>query len=432
MPNIKCKNMMYEQQIAHLPFNSADDLYKTIESKVKPKKMAMITHDKDTDDKGKPTAPHVHVMMSFDNARSITHTAKTIGDKDQYIAAWNDKASNGFAYLVHRTEKAKSKYQYDPSDVKANFDYVGELARITQNVQKAKAGKAKNRSNIDQYLNEIYNGNLTKKDVESKITGSEYARYKKQIEDVDAKRLQKEAEAFMKKMREENRSMEVYWIYGRAGTGKTSLAKRIAENKGGEYFISGSTRDMFQDYNGEHTIILDELRPNSIPYADLLRITDPYAERVHAPSRYHDKNLAVDLMIITTPYSPIAFYNEMNGFINKAEDSFGQMERRLTLTIYADLNAFYFAEYDSSKEEYQIDLNQIFPNTYSKSARIVQSTPSAVDLFNDLMVIANTHDTDTVTDTDADMDTVTDITTDTDTITDISTDTDTDTDKEND
>mgnify|MGYP002508974426 CR=1 FL=1 len=55
----------------NLPYKTVDDLYTAIESKATPKKMAMITHDKDTDDKGQPAAPHVHVMMAFDNARSL-------------------------------------------------------------------------------------------------------------------------------------------------------------------------------------------------------------------------------------------------------------------------------------------------------------------------------------------------------------------------
>ena len=408
MAAIKCKNMMYEQQLAHLPYKTVDDLYTAIESKATPKKMAMITHDKDTDDKGQPAAPHVHVMMAFDNARSLKNIAKTIGDKEQYINAWNDKASNGFAYLVHKTDKAKDKYQYAPSDVRANFNYIDELAKITQNVQKAKAGKAKSRSKIDEYLDEIYDGTLTKKDVENKITGSEYAKYKKQIEDVDAKRLEKEAEEYRKKMREENRRIRIYWIYGPTETGKTSLAKELARKENRDYFISGSTRDVFQDYNGEHTIILDELRPKVIPYADLLRITDPYAERVYAPARYHDKCLAADLIIITTPYSPVKFYQDMSvsGMVNKIEDTFWQMERRITLTLFVDQNAFYPAEFDSFKQEYKINTNQKFPNKYSKSARVVQGTSSTAELFNELMIATNTdEETDTEADTDKDTDT---------------------------
>ena len=83
------------------------------------------------------------------------------------------------------------------------------------------------------------------------------------------------------------RRVESVWIFGPAGTGKSTLAKLYAKRKGEPFFVSGSTRDIFQGYEGKHTVILDELRPSSIPYADLLRITDPYAmeHEVMAPSR---------------------------------------------------------------------------------------------------------------------------------------------------
>lgn len=60
--------------------------------------------------------------------------------------------------------------------------------------------------------------------------------------------------------------VQVIWLTGPAGTGKTSLAKEYAKKKGQPYFIAGSSRDIFQGYAGEHTLILDELRPKTITY----------------------------------------------------------------------------------------------------------------------------------------------------------------------
>lgn len=92
-----------------------------------------------------------------------------------------------------------------------------------------------------------------------------------------ARHLQVSAAEWRAKMRDEGRRVQTIWIFGPAGTGKSSLAKQYAQSKGEPFFVSGSTRDVFQGYAGQHTIILDELRPSSIPYADLLRVTDPYA-----------------------------------------------------------------------------------------------------------------------------------------------------------
>ena len=134
------------------------------------------------------------------------------------------------------------------------------------------------------------------------------------------------------------RRVESVWIFGPAGTGKSTLAKLYAKRKGEPFFVSGSTRDIFQGYEGKHTVILDELRPSSIPYADLLRITDPYAmeHEVMAPSRYSDKAIAADLVIVTTPYSPLEFYGEQmrRSATYRPQndvDGFGQLERRLSV-----------------------------------------------------------------------------------------------------
>ena len=161
---------------------------------------------------------------------------------------------------------------------------------------------------IDELLNALYSGVLSKEDVEKHLTGAQYGRYRRQIEDVWAKRLRNLADEWRAEMAAQNRRIKVIWIYGPAGAGKTSLARAYAEQIGQSYYISGSSRDPFERYAGEHTLILDELRPNVIPYQDLLRLTDPFGAQVMAPARYHDRVLACDTIIITSPYDPIKFY----------------------------------------------------------------------------------------------------------------------------
>ncbi|MDD1381345.1 hypothetical protein [Limosilactobacillus reuteri] len=77
-------------------------------------------------------------------------------------------------------------------------------------------------------------------------------------------------------------------------------------------------------------MIIDEIRPKDIKFNDLLKITDPYNYRKYAPSRYHDKAIVADTIIFTSPYSPIQFFNKYKLDNN---DSFKQLQRRITLTI---------------------------------------------------------------------------------------------------
>ena len=94
--------MMYTQQMEHLPFRTREELEERIKTKLAPKKYAISeVHDKDIDEDGNPVKEHIHVMLCFQNARSLKNVASILGDKPQYLEKWDERANNGFAYLVH-------------------------------------------------------------------------------------------------------------------------------------------------------------------------------------------------------------------------------------------------------------------------------------------------------------------------------------------
>lgn len=381
----KTRAMMYEQQLCHLPA-SVDEMYRRIEA-LAPKRYAGIVHDRDITDVGRPAADHLHVMMEFANPRSVRSVAKSLGDKAERLEAWKAGTENGFSYLCHRTDGARSKYQYGPSLVRANFDYPAALASIESRVSKARS-----HSNIKILLDDLLEGRIDREGLISQLSGSEYARAKRQIEDVYARRLQVSAAEWRAKMRDEGRRVQAIWIFGPAGTGKSSLAKQYAQSKGEPFFVSGSTRDVFQGYAGQHTIILDELRPSSIPYADLLRVTDPYAieHEVMAPARYADKAIAADLIIVTTPYNPMEFYREQVrgatvGRPNDDIDGFGQLERRLSLVVEMQQKEICLSEFRVELGTYWPADGSSRPNPYSSFARGLSGSGDSAHLYEALL-----------------------------------------------
>ena len=292
---------------------------------------------------------------------------------------WKGDSKNGYSYLIHKTEHSRDKHQYELSEVRANFDYPQMMLSIAQEVEK----KFKKVS-INHMLDALMRGDITKAQMENMLTGSQYADNKRRIETVYSKRLDNMSNSYKDYMKLNNVCTKVIWIYGYAGTGKTKLAREYASRTDSDYYISGSTRDLFQKYEGQHVIVLDELRPKSIEvYADLLRIFDPFGEDKMAPSRYFDKSIVCDLIIITSPYNPHEFYKAL--CLDESIDTFEQLNRRITLTIHMTDTSICMADYIPRAEIYRDNLATVKNNSYS-SWNSMHSSPLDVNiLYNDIV-----------------------------------------------
>ena len=324
---------MFTQQSEYLNYSTAD-LVKKVQKLPYLEQYAFIIHDKDVKQDGSPVNPHVHLVLCFNQRVRITQIAKELKQKSQYFETMTKRGkdletskNNAMAYLVHQTLQAKEqdKYQYNPSEVIANFNYEELINSLKQS----------SFYSPKQVLADFNSGNIDKLEALNRIKASNSPRipqYVSSINKIDEINVLIKQKNWIKTHEKSHKPIKVIWIFGPAGVGKTEFAKHIAlkyspDNK---YDFTGSTRDLFQNIGSAPSLIIDEIRPKDIRFNDLLKMTDPYNYRKFAPSRFHDKAIIADTIIFTSPYSPIHFFQKYKLDNN---DNFKQLQRRITLTI---------------------------------------------------------------------------------------------------
>lgn len=329
MGSIRARQFMFVQYLDHLNIKVAD--MPKIIGTLSAEEWAYIIHDKDIDDNGKKIKPHVHVIIKFTNVRNLTSIAEAFKTKPQYIEVWKGRINNAYSYLLHLTSEAKNKHRYDANEVVASFDFMNKIDQITKSIK----GKRKfmDKEEIDELISEYAEKLITYDQLREIIGVHELAKKKTIIDNITKVLADQEHQEWLDKFK--NKKCEVHWIWGKAGVGKTRYAVKLLE--GLDYVVLGSSRDYFQNYHGERFVVLNDLRPNDFPYSDLLRILDPYEHDKQAPRRYHDVKLNLEMLIITTPYSPYDFYENAT-ILDREIDSFEQLKRRIhEIKLTADI-----------------------------------------------------------------------------------------------
>lgn len=71
-----------------------------------------ITHNRDVEDNGELKKPHDHIVLYFDNARTLTSISKELSLPPQYIEVYENKKT-ALLYLLHYNHGDKAQYFVD-------------------------------------------------------------------------------------------------------------------------------------------------------------------------------------------------------------------------------------------------------------------------------------------------------------------------------
>ncbi len=316
------------------------DIQQTCKKYATIKQWAYILHDKDD------TAPHYHIYLNFGKSSVDTKLVAKwfeLGYKDektgeehdgtQFIEKVKGRKTDVLSYLTHSNESQKNKHQYSTSEVIANFDFVAE-------VESAKI--------IGDFKNHTYAQMLQYIDTLAVTEKPKALNQLKKLWELHC----------LTASLEKDRNINVMFVTGKGGTGKTYYAKKFLESFNYDYSISSSSNDPLQDYLGQKGLLLDDLRDETFKFEDLLKLIDNDTQS-SISSRFHNKVFVGDMIVITSSV-PIRFwYKELR---TSSLDSLNQLYRRINCYVEVLENEV-IVYYDGLDEKGQPKgLGQVFKN----------------------------------------------------------------------
>ena len=279
------------------------------------KNYVIAFHDRDTKADGTAIEPHYHVYLKLKTSRAADIICGWFGVAENRLERVKGTYKNCCAYATHAN--AKSKYQYGAENVRANFDIQAYMQSLEDTLD--------NKRLIQTLCNEVMTGEKSIFKAKSEIV---------QSGEFDALSAQLDAayKLYVATCRGK-RNLEVLYIWGDSGTGKTRYAVDFCKSNGLDYYISSSHNDPFQYYGGEAVAILDDIRTGAFTFEEWLKLLDNHTLSA-VQSRYHNKMITAKMIIITTPIHPLDFCD-------------GELEN--LWQFYRRINGYMYFDYDTIK-----------------------------------------------------------------------------------
>lgn len=315
------------------------------------KRWAYVCHDADVysaldeeqnpdHHKGDKKPRHWHIVIEMGTRQvEIGVIAKWLGIKDNYVNV--AKGAGAFLdcvqYLTHEDDKQQGlgKRLYEDSQVKANFDFRGELDARAE--RKARYGK--DLSEKDRIRNEVLFRGMTLREVIQKYPLA----YQEDFRQLESCRLR-----YISNISEMPKARINYYVEGRGGIGKGLISKAIARalvDRDGTmsdediYFEVGADRASFEGYDGQPVIIWNDCRAYTLLQKlggreNVFNVFDPFPPDIKQNIKYGSVRLNNAINIVNSVQSYTEFfdglageYTDKSGEVQKAEDK-GQSYRR--------------------------------------------------------------------------------------------------------
>ena len=325
------------QQTSYI--ENLDNMIKIIKDCPAVESYAYIVHNQDVDSTGNLKPEHVHIMIRFHYSYNVLTLAKQLGIKEQYLQKIQSRNfEDALLYLTHLN--APEKFQYSPDLVKSNISYKAICARYLQKKASTQTSTSE-KEKVRLLCDEIIAGRIKRYNYFDLIDSDLCVRYRTRFE--NAFKVRDDM------LKAQERSLEVIYMTGDSGTGKTTLAKEIAKNNNYSYYVSSASNDILDSYAGQDCLILDDLRPSCLSLSDLLKLLDNHTSST-AKSRYYNKILECKLIIVTTVIDIEEFFSTV---FQAHDEPLTQLKRRCATYMEFTRQEIRVSMYDATLQDYK-------------------------------------------------------------------------------
>ena len=147
------------------------------------------------------------------------------------------------------------------------------------------------------------------------------------LEEVHSYQAARHAELWLKYMEKKRpvKTINVIWIYGSSGKGKT---KKVYDDQSGNDIFTPTSYKWWEGYDGHKVVLIDDIRRDYCKFHELLKLLDIYPFRVE--TKGGSRQVQFNTIYITAPYSPTEMWE------NRCDEDLLQLTRRITQTINID------------------------------------------------------------------------------------------------
>ena len=356
----KRTNFEIETQIEYLSQESIEEILTTRWEKKQIVCYVYCLHDKDTytkkdeeEGKGKygdPKKPHWHIYIKLKESRTFADVAKWFGIGVTFVQKIKAGTfEGGCIYATHAN--SPDKYQYPVTDAISSpgFDYA-KIVEIKQQAFKREKKMDAAYQRKMEICKMIEDGVINPFNKHQMISMEDWQNYNRAIT------LAFERQAELLELNNE-RNMRCIYIAGETMACKTSLAKMILEKYTTSHLICNSY-DPLQNYKGQKGVCIDDISFSTFGWKDFLNMADNDTS-TPVKSRYKNKSLYCDLLIITTTKEPYQLVQQMDG---AQDENKKQFYRRFKTYYYADYDTITEYRFNSDPEVMKYEKVRTIPN----------------------------------------------------------------------